>query len=129
MYPSGRGTVVEQPIGHEIAAKEPVKEVNRVGMVGQKTPDFAAPGYKQGQLVNVMLSDHLGNCVLLCFSPEAFSFVGATEISAVAEKYQKLQEPGVEVLFVSIDSMFVHKMWDDDELKKMVPGGVLSRKP
>ena len=25
---------------------------------------------------------------------------------------------------MSIDSMFVHKMWDDDELKKMVDGGV-----
>ncbi len=25
---------------------------------------------------------------------------------------------------MSIDSMFVHKMWDDDELSKMVDGGV-----
>jgi peroxiredoxin (alkyl hydroperoxide reductase subunit C) len=25
---------------------------------------------------------------------------------------------------MSIDSMFVHKMWDDDELSKMVKGGV-----
>ena len=25
---------------------------------------------------------------------------------------------------MSIDSMFVHKMWDDDELSKMVTGGV-----
>ncbi len=25
---------------------------------------------------------------------------------------------------MSIDSMFVHKMWDDNELSKMVPGGV-----
>ncbi len=31
---------------------------------------------------------------------------------------------GVEVLSMSIDSMFVHKMWDDDELAKMVAGGV-----
>lgn len=31
---------------------------------------------------------------------------------------------GVEVLSMSIDSMFVHKMWDDDELAKMVEGGV-----
>ncbi len=28
------------------------------------------------------------------------------------------------MLSVSIDSMFVHKMWDDDELSKMVDGGV-----
>lgn len=31
---------------------------------------------------------------------------------------------GVEILSMSIDSMFVHKMWNDDELAKMVKGGV-----
>ena len=31
---------------------------------------------------------------------------------------------GVEVLSMSIDSMFVHKMWNDDELAKMVEGGI-----
>ena len=25
---------------------------------------------------------------------------------------------------MSVDSMFVHKMWEDDELSKMVEGGV-----
>jgi alkyl hydroperoxide reductase subunit AhpC len=30
----------------------------------------------------------------------------------------------VEILSVSIDSIFVHKMWDDIELSKMVNGGV-----
>ena len=28
------------------------------------------------------------------------------------------------MLAVSVDSMFVHKMWNDHELAKMVPGGV-----
>jgi peroxiredoxin (alkyl hydroperoxide reductase subunit C) len=30
----------------------------------------------------------------------------------------------VEILSMSIDSVFVHKMWDDNELSKMVEGGV-----
>ena len=30
----------------------------------------------------------------------------------------------MEVLSVSVDSHFVHKMWNDDELSKMVEGGV-----
>jgi len=30
----------------------------------------------------------------------------------------------VEVLSISIDSMFVHKVWNDRELEKMVGGGV-----
>jgi len=31
---------------------------------------------------------------------------------------------GVEVLSMSVDSVFVHKMWNDNEIKKMVEGGV-----
>lgn len=45
-------------------------------------------------------------------------------MSAVAARYQTLQEIGVEVISVSADSHFVHKMWDDHELSKMVDGGV-----
>jgi alkyl hydroperoxide reductase subunit AhpC len=30
----------------------------------------------------------------------------------------------VEILSISIDSIFVHKMWNDNELSKMVKGGV-----
>ena len=45
-------------------------------------------------------------------------------MSAVADKYPVLQELGVEVISVSVDSHFVHKMWNDHELSKMVNGGV-----
>lgn len=38
--------------------------------------------------------------------------------------YPEFQRLGVEVLSMSIDSMFVHKMWDDHEISKMVQGGV-----
>jgi len=45
-------------------------------------------------------------------------------VSAVADKYSDLQELGVEVISVSVDSHFVHKMWNDYELTKMVEGGI-----
>jgi peroxiredoxin (alkyl hydroperoxide reductase subunit C) len=35
-----------------------------------------------------------------------------------------LQDLGVEVISVSVDSVFVHKMWNDHELAKMVEGGI-----
>jgi len=35
-----------------------------------------------------------------------------------------LQKLGVEVLAASVDSMFVHKVWQEEELSKMVDGGV-----
>jgi len=31
---------------------------------------------------------------------------------------------GVEVISISVDSHFVHKMWNDHELTKMVDGGI-----
>ncbi|NCO52799.1 MAG: redoxin domain-containing protein [Deltaproteobacteria bacterium] len=45
-------------------------------------------------------------------------------MSAVAENYKKFQNLGVEVLSMSVDSVFVHKMWNDYELSKMVKGGI-----
>jgi len=45
-------------------------------------------------------------------------------LAAVAAKYNVLQELGAEVISVSVDSHFVHKMWQDNELSKMVDGGV-----
>ena len=45
-------------------------------------------------------------------------------MSAVADKYSELQDLGVEVISVSVDSHFVHKMWNDHELTKMVDGGI-----
>lgn len=45
-------------------------------------------------------------------------------MSAVADNYKRLQALGVEVISVSVDSHFVHKMWNDHELVKMVEGGV-----
>jgi alkyl hydroperoxide reductase subunit AhpC len=45
-------------------------------------------------------------------------------VSAVADKYPELQNLGVEVISISVDSHFVHKMWNDKELTKMVNGGI-----
>jgi alkyl hydroperoxide reductase subunit AhpC len=45
-------------------------------------------------------------------------------VSAVAARYSEFVALGAEVLSVSVDSQFVHKMWNDQELSKMVDGGV-----
>jgi len=45
-------------------------------------------------------------------------------VSAVAAKHEEFQKLGVEVLSMSVDSIFVHKMWNDNELGKMVEGGI-----
>lgn len=45
-------------------------------------------------------------------------------MTAVAARYDHLKSLGVEVLSVSTDSRFVHKIWQEEELSKMVDGGV-----
>jgi alkyl hydroperoxide reductase subunit AhpC len=45
-------------------------------------------------------------------------------LTAVAVKYKELQDLGVQVLAMSTDSRFSHKIWQEEELSKMVPGGV-----
>ncbi|RQW88439.1 MAG: alkyl hydroperoxide reductase [Geobacter sp.] len=45
-------------------------------------------------------------------------------MAAVAAHYGEFRKLGVEVLSMSVDSVFVHKMWNDKELSKMVEGGI-----
>jgi len=45
-------------------------------------------------------------------------------LTAVAVKYPDFQKMDVEFLAISVDSRFSHKIWQEGELSKMVPGGV-----
>jgi alkyl hydroperoxide reductase subunit AhpC len=45
-------------------------------------------------------------------------------LAAVAALYGEFQKLGAEVLSMSADSRFVHKIWQEQELAKMVDGGV-----
>jgi peroxiredoxin (alkyl hydroperoxide reductase subunit C) len=45
-------------------------------------------------------------------------------LTAVAAKYDEIKALGVQVLSLSTDSRFTHKIWQEVELSKMVPGGV-----
>jgi peroxiredoxin (alkyl hydroperoxide reductase subunit C) len=45
-------------------------------------------------------------------------------LTAVAAKYEEFKSLGVQVLSISTDSRFTHKIWQEEELSKMAPGGV-----
>jgi peroxiredoxin (alkyl hydroperoxide reductase subunit C) len=70
------GGPVGEPVEEksEEKSKPVVKEASMIH-VGEKVPDFVAPGYQQGKFINVKLSDYLGKWVLLCFYPGDFTFV------------------------------------------------------
>jgi len=92
--------------------------------VGKPAPDFETAALVQGEIKKVKLSDYRGRWVLLYFYPGDFTFVCPTELTAVAVKYQELNNMGAEVLAISVDSPYSHKMWQEGELAKMVPGGL-----
>lgn len=66
------GEPVEETPGK---TNEKTKEEMQMIHVGEKAPDFAAPGYQQGKFINLKLSDYLGKWTLLCFYPGDFTFV------------------------------------------------------
>ena len=72
--PTG-GPVGEEPQEKLNEEKEKQEEVKKMIQVGQKAPDFTAPGFHKDAFVNVKLSDYLGKWVLLCFYPGDFTFV------------------------------------------------------
>ena len=45
-------------------------------------------------------------------------------MSAVAGKFDELQKLGVEILSASTDSVFTHKIWEEEELSKMTKDGI-----
>ena len=76
----------ERPTGGPVSGPEEVaktessvipKEEKKMIMVGQKAPEFTAPGYLNGQFADFKLSDYYGNgkWALLCFYPGDFTFV------------------------------------------------------
>jgi peroxiredoxin (alkyl hydroperoxide reductase subunit C) len=72
--PTG-GPVGEQVDDTNIETLEPIQEKRQMIHVGEKAPDFVAPGYQKGKFINVKLSDYLGKWTLLCFYPGDFTFV------------------------------------------------------
>jgi len=113
--------ILEKNVEVDIDLKEDKKSMVKVG---REVANFELSGYHKGEFKQFSLDEFKGKWVILCFYPGDFTFVWATEVSAVADEYSELQALGAEVLSVSVDSVFVHKMWDDHELSKMVDGGI-----
>jgi alkyl hydroperoxide reductase subunit AhpC len=96
-----------------------------IARVGWEAPDFEADAFVSSKgFTRVKLSDYRRRkCVVLCFHPGDFTFVCSTELAALAARYEQFKTLGIEVLSMSTDSRFVHKVWQEHELSKMIEGG------
>jgi mycoredoxin-dependent peroxiredoxin len=81
--------------------------------IGDEAPDFELPD-QHG--TPVKLSSFRGTKnVVLVFYPLAFSPVCSGELCALREEFPEVNRDDVELLTVSVDSMFAHRAWADAE--------------
>jgi peroxiredoxin len=78
--------------------------------VGAKAPDFSLPDHT-GKVVS--LADFAGRRLLIVFYPLDFSPVCTDQLSAYRKIAPQLNEAGVELVAISVDSAFAHKAFRD----------------
>jgi len=83
--------------------------------INMPAPDFSSPAYfpEKNQIKKIELRDYLGKWVILSFHPGDFTFVCSTDLGAFNNIVQTLKENNGFMLGISIDSVYVHKMWID----------------
>lgn len=82
-------------------------------VIGAVAPDFTLPDQNNQQ---VRLSSFRGDsAVLLVFYPLAFSSICSGELRSLAQEQSFLERHSVTPLAISVDSMFVHKVWGAQE--------------
>lgn len=77
---------------------------------GEKAPEFSLPDHS-GQLVS--LSDFAGRRLLIAFYPLDFSPICNDQLVAYKAISSQLEEAGVTLVGISVDSAFAHKAFRD----------------
>jgi peroxiredoxin (alkyl hydroperoxide reductase subunit C) len=81
--------------------------------IGRPAPDFSmkTTANLESLAATATLTDYRGKWLVLLFYPLDFSPLCPTELLAMNERYEELQEVGAEVLGVSTDSVYSHRAW------------------
>jgi peroxiredoxin len=99
--------------------------------IGDEAPDFELPD-QHGTPVKLS-SFHGTKNVVLVFYPLAFSPVCSGELCAMREDFPEVSRDDVELITVSVDSFFSHKVWAEQEnfqfslLSDFWPHGAVSK--
>ena len=88
-------------------------------MLGTKVPDFEVDIYDpvKDDFGTLKLADQIKNkrWTVLFFYPADFTFVCATEFSALADQHEKFSKMGCDIVTVSTDTKFTHLAWRKSE--------------
>lgn len=87
--------------------------------VGRKAPDFEMETFEpsRGDFGKFSLKEQreANKWTLLFFYPADFTFVCATEFSALAERQDRFEQMGCRIVTVSTDTKFTHLAWQREE--------------
>ncbi len=81
--------------------------------VGSKAPEFTLPDHNREKVS--LESLRRDKNVLLVFYPFAFSGICQGELCQVRDNLNDFANDGVQVLTVSVDSPYSHKIWADQQ--------------
>jgi peroxiredoxin 2/4 len=79
--------------------------------IGKSAPEFEAEGYFKGNIEKYSLDKYRGKWVLLFFYPLDFTFVCPTELIELNKKSKEFSALNVQILGISVDSVYSHKAW------------------
>ncbi len=100
-------------------------EIQSLPRLGEKAPNFVAPTTHG----TIRLDDYKGSWLILFSHPADFTPDCTTEFVAFAEIYPDLEKRNVELLGLSIDSVFSHIAWVrniEEKLKVKIPFPIIA---
>ncbi len=89
-----------------------------VARIEDLLPNFSLTSYnpETQDIEHKTIESYRGKWLVLFFYPADFTFVCPTELKDLNQKYEEIKAMGnVEVLAVSVDSVFSHKSWIESE--------------
>ncbi|MDE0243476.1 MAG: redoxin domain-containing protein [Candidatus Kaiserbacteria bacterium] len=80
--------------------------------VGDPVPEtIAFKIFHNGETADTTIGSYRGKWLILFFYPGDFTFVCPTELAEIASKYDEFQKHDTEIVSISTDTVFSHKMW------------------
>ena len=89
--------------------------------VGDTVPNLPFKVFHKGEINDSNFENYKGTWLVLVFYPADFTFVCPTELGELASLYDEFKKEGVEVISMSTDTVFAHKMWHQtsDTIKRI----------
>ena len=88
-----------------------MSETTTTRLVGNTAPAWSADALVNGEFKTLSSADYKGKWKVLYFYPLDFTFVCPTEMHALQAKLDEFRKRDVEVMGISIDSVYSHLSW------------------